>query len=188
IPVKPVNPLKLRMFVLIDYPIDACHIGGKTLYIMLILCKGLRIFMNGDHPITSNSGKTLLRLDEQGTEWLNPRQLQASSTPKYLGPGSLSRKLYARCEGHSYLQKNSPKYRKDKRSRGRQAPPPKMAHDNRSSAKEPWLIFSNINDITPRSIMKLYSRRMQIEQNFSYPRPLSTHVPGAVLKSLVLLN
>ncbi|EBR7996959.1 transposase, partial [Salmonella enterica] len=32
--------------------------------------------------------------------------------------------------------------------------------------KEPWLIFSNINDITPRSIMKLYSRRMQIEQNF----------------------
>ncbi|EDX48477.1 transposase [Salmonella enterica subsp. enterica serovar Newport str. SL317] len=63
-----------------------------------------------------------------------------------------------------------------------------MAHDNRSSAKEPWLIFSNINDITPRSIMKLYSRRMQIEQNFSYPRPLSTHVPGAVLKSLVLLN
>ncbi|ECG8572655.1 IS4 family transposase [Salmonella enterica subsp. diarizonae] len=111
-------------------------------------------------------GKTLLQLDEQGAEWLNPRQLQASSTPKYLGPGSLSRKLYARCEGHFYLQKNSPKYRKDKRSRGRQAPPPKMAQDNRSSAKEPWLIFSNINDITPRSIMKLYSRRMQIEQNF----------------------
>ncbi|MDT9146023.1 IS4 family transposase, partial [Escherichia coli] len=40
--------------------------------------------------------------------------------------------------------------------------------DKRFSAKEPRLIFSNINDITPRSIMKLYSRRirMQIEQNF----------------------
>ncbi|EMG72215.1 transposase for IS1330 [Salmonella enterica subsp. enterica serovar Newport str. SHSN004] len=50
-------------------------------------------------------GNTLLRLDEQGAEWLNPRQLQASSTLKYLGPGSLSRKLYARCEGHFYLQK-----------------------------------------------------------------------------------
>lgn len=38
--------------------------------------------------------------------------------------------------------------------------------DGRSSAKEPRLIFSSTNDFKPREIMKLYSRRMQIEQNF----------------------
>ncbi|EOZ4195685.1 transposase, partial [Shigella dysenteriae] len=34
------------------------------------------------------------------------------------------------------------------------------------SAKEAWLIFSSTNDFRAREIIKLYSRRMQIEQNF----------------------
>ena len=37
---------------------------------------------------------------------------------------------------------------------------------NRAAADEPWLLFSNTDDFKPREIMKLYSRRMQIEQNF----------------------
>ncbi len=41
-----------------------------------------------------------------------------------------------------------------------------QVRDGRSAAKEPWLIFSSTADFKPREIMKLYSRRMQIEQNF----------------------
>ncbi|HEI8776627.1 TPA: transposase, partial [Enterobacter cloacae] len=36
----------------------------------------------------------------------------------------------------------------------------------RSSAREPWLLFSNAEGLEPHQIMALYSRRMQIEQNF----------------------
>ncbi|EEY3989811.1 TPA: transposase [Escherichia coli] len=32
--------------------------------------------------------------------------------------------------------------------------------------KSPWLIFTDTTQFTAKQIMKLYSRRMQIEQNF----------------------
>ncbi|KOC85019.1 transposase, partial [Winslowiella iniecta] len=35
-----------------------------------------------------------------------------------------------------------------------------------AAAKEPWLIFSSTAEFKPREVMKLYGRRMQIEQNF----------------------
>ncbi len=38
--------------------------------------------------------------------------------------------------------------------------------DGRSAAMEPWLIFTSMDDFKPRQVMKIYSRRMQIEQNF----------------------
>ena len=38
--------------------------------------------------------------------------------------------------------------------------------EHRSSAREPWLLFSNAEGLEPHQIMALYSRRMQIEQNF----------------------
>ncbi|EDR1382620.1 transposase, partial [Salmonella enterica subsp. diarizonae serovar 61:r:z53] len=38
--------------------------------------------------------------------------------------------------------------------------------EKQASAKEPWLIFTSTEEFKPREIMKLYSRRMQIEQNF----------------------
>lgn len=43
---------------------------------------------------------------------------------------------------------------------------PKTQREHRSSAQEPWLLFSNVEGLKPHQIMTLYSRRMQIEQNF----------------------
>ncbi|WP_310608757.1 transposase [Buttiauxella brennerae] len=36
----------------------------------------------------------------------------------------------------------------------------------RASAKSPWLIFTNTAEYSAKQVMKIYSRRMQIEQNF----------------------
>lgn len=58
-----------------------------------------------------------------------------------------------------------PKKRKGRRGRCR-VPRYSQAQDGRAAAKEPWLIFSNTDKFKAREIMKLYSRRMQIEQNF----------------------
>ncbi|WP_154388969.1 transposase, partial [Yersinia enterocolitica] len=52
-----------------------------------------------------------------------------------------------------------------RRSRGR-IKRYKQERDGRSSAKTPWLLFTSSDDFRPREVMKIYSRRMQIEQNF----------------------
>lgn len=106
-----------------------------------------------------------MRLDSKGEYWFRRQELQASSKPEYLGPGTLARSEYARCDGHFYLHKKEPKGQKNRRSRCR-IERKSQIRDGHSSAKEPWLIFSSTNDFKPREIMKLYSRRMQIEQNF----------------------
>lgn len=67
-------------------------------------------------------------------------------------------------QGHFYLHRKEPKGRKHRHSRCRIKRKSQVC-DGRSSAKEPWLIFSSTDDFKPREIMKLYSRRMQIEQN-----------------------
>ncbi len=110
-------------------------------------------------------GNIQMRLDSKGEYWFRRQDLQASSKPEYLGPGTLARSEYARCDGHFYLHKKEPKGRKNRRSRCR-IERKSQIRDGRSSAKEPWLIFSSTNDFKPREIMKLYSHRMQIEQNF----------------------
>ncbi|HCL5074742.1 TPA: transposase, partial [Salmonella enterica] len=43
---------------------------------------------------------------------------------------------------------------------------PTTEKEKQVSAKEPWLIFTSTEEFKPREIMKLYGRRMQIEQNF----------------------
>jgi len=110
-------------------------------------------------------GNKQLRLARKGECWFRRQELQASNKPEYLGPGTLSRAEYARCDGHFYLHKKEAKGRKHKHSRCRIRRKSQMS-DGRSAAKEPWLIFSSTDDFKPREIMKLYSRRMQIEQNF----------------------
>lgn len=110
-------------------------------------------------------GNIQMRLDSKGEYWFRRQELQASSKPEYLGPGTLARSEYARCDGHFYLHKKEPKGRKNCRSRCH-IERKSQIRDGLSSAKEPWLIFSSTNDFKPREIMRLYSRRMQIEQNF----------------------
>jgi hypothetical protein len=110
-------------------------------------------------------GNIQMRLERKGEYWFRRQELQASRKPEYLGPGTLARAEYARCDGHFYLHKKEPKGRKYRRSRCR-VDRKSQVQDGRSSAREPWLIFSSTDDFKPREIMKLYSRRMQIEQNF----------------------
>ncbi|HCR6305464.1 TPA: IS4-like element ISSfl9 family transposase, partial [Shigella flexneri] len=69
------------------------------------------------------------------------------------------------CEGHFYLYKHSPKGRKSRRARGRPGLPT-TEKEQKAAGREPWLIFSNTAEFNAKKIMKLYSRRMQIEQNF----------------------
>ncbi|EBD1257987.1 IS4 family transposase [Salmonella enterica] len=110
-------------------------------------------------------GNIQMRLEAKGEYWFRRQELQASSKPEYLGPGTLARSEYARCDGHFYLHKKEPKGRKNKRSRCGIARPSQLK-DASPAAKEPWLIFSSTDDFKPRVIMKLYSRRIQIEQHF----------------------
>lgn len=110
-------------------------------------------------------GNIQIRLNSKGERWFRRQELQASSKPEYLGPGTLARTEYARCDGHFYLHKKEPKGRKNKRPRGKPGSPT-TEKEQRISAKEPWLLFSSTDDFKPREIMKMYSRRMQIEQNF----------------------
>ncbi|EHW7085124.1 transposase, partial [Salmonella enterica] len=70
------------------------------------------------------------------------------------------------CDGRSIpLHKRETRGRKNQRSRGRLSSPT-TEKEKQASAKEPWLIFTSTEEFKPREIMKLYSRRMQIEQNF----------------------
>ncbi len=82
-----------------------------------------------------------------------------------MGAGTLVKEKKNRINGHFYTYKKLPKGRKSKRSKGR---PMYTKTDNeyRQSAKEAWLIFSSTDDLKPRESIKLYRRRMQIEQNF----------------------
>ena len=110
-------------------------------------------------------GNIQLRLQEKGEQWLRRQSLTAKRKPEYLGPGTLARAEYAQCDGHFYLHKKEAKGRKNKRGRCRISRY-SQERDGRSSAKEPWLIFSSTDEFSPAKVMKLYSRRMQIEQNF----------------------
>lgn len=110
-------------------------------------------------------GNTLLRLNERGEDWLERQELQASNQPEYLGSGTLARGKHSQCDGHFYLHKKEPKGRKNQRGRCR-VPRYSQVQDGRAAAKEPWLIFSSTDKYKPSKIMKLYGRRMQIEQNF----------------------
>ncbi|NKI74238.1 IS4 family transposase [Dickeya sp. CFBP 2040] len=97
--------------------------------------------------------------------WLNVKDCAGTARAEYLGTGTLARSKKAQCDGHFYLHKKASKGRKSKRARGKPGYPT-VEKEQRASAKEPWLIFTNTDEFKPREIMKLYSRRMQIEQNF----------------------
>lgn len=110
-------------------------------------------------------GNIQLRLQEKGEKWLKRQSLVAKRKPEYLGPGTLARSEYAQCDGHFYLHKKEVRGRKNKRARCRISRY-SQERDGRASASEPWLIFSSTAEFGAAKVMKLYSRRMQIEQNF----------------------
>jgi hypothetical protein len=93
-------------------------------------------------------------------QWLKISDLQAEAHAVKVGSGVLARKPKKACYGSFYLQKRQSAGRHGKGGM------PKTNREHRSSALTPWLLFSNVKDGDPEQIMKLYSRRMQIEQNF----------------------
>lgn len=110
-------------------------------------------------------GNVQFRLACFPEKWLKLKMLKASDKARTLGPGTLVRAEYARCEGHFYIHKRAPKGRKHQRAHCRISRH-SQEKAGREAAKEPWLIFSSMDEFEARKIMKLYSRRMQIEQNF----------------------
>lgn len=118
-------------------------------------------------------GRVKFRLQKTGEYWHDVCDIKAQrhpvikagERPVHLGAGTLGQAKYARCDGHFYLHKRLPRERKHKHSRCR-IHRKSQVRDARKAAKEPWLIFSSTDDFKAREIMKLYSRRMQIEQNF----------------------
>lgn len=52
-------------------------------------------------------GNIQMRLNSKGEYWFKRQELQASSKPEYIGPGTLARAEYARCDGHfTCIKKN----------------------------------------------------------------------------------
>ncbi len=99
------------------------------------------------------------RLDGE-KKWMKISELEASGQPVCVGHGVLSRKPRTPCYGRFYL------HRRPEAGRHGKGGMPKTQREHRSSAREPWLLFSNAEGLEPHQIMALYSRRMQIEQNF----------------------
>jgi hypothetical protein len=108
-------------------------------------------------------GNVKFRLQSTGDIWHHISDMKGENRPINLGEGTLTRTHSSRCNGYFYPYRKEAKGRKNKRAKGRAARP-KAEKEQRVSAKEPWLIFSNTDELKPREI-KLYSRRMQIEQN-----------------------
>ncbi|WP_289347336.1 IS4 family transposase [Pantoea stewartii] len=108
-------------------------------------------------------GNTQLQLNNNGEGWLRTGEIIAGDRPEYLGEGTLSQSTP--CDGRFCFETAKPKGRKHKRARCR-IRRSKQVRCGRSAAKEPWLLFVSSAEFKPREIMKLYSRRMQIEQNF----------------------
>uniref|UniRef100_UPI003F62693D IS4 family transposase n=1 Tax=Phytobacter sp. V91 TaxID=3369425 RepID=UPI003F62693D len=97
---------------------------------------------------------------EDNARWMKISDLQASKHPVHVGYGVLARKPRTPCYGHFYLQKRPGAGRHGKGGMS------KTQREHRRSAQEPWLLFCNMAGAEPKQIMTLYSRRMQIEQNF----------------------
>lgn len=103
--------------------------------------------------------------DKSPEAWLKVSDCPECKTPEYMGPGMLVKETKKSIRGHFYTYKKSTKGRKKKRSKGKPGLT-KTDKEQSKSAKEAWLIFSSTDDFRPREIIKLYSRRMQTEQNF----------------------
>jgi hypothetical protein len=123
-------------------------------------------------------GEVSVKLPEQN--WGSNRDLysQATSKPTYLGSSLLSKRGSMRCE--TYLYKANDKGRKAKRH-ARTAQRHSASHLYQKSAKEPWLLATNVPETTLNAvqIVNMYAKRMQIEESF---RDLKSTAYGIALR------
>lgn len=104
-------------------------------------------------------------LDTAPETWLKVSDCPKCKTPEYRGPGRLVKDTKKSIRGHFYAYKK-PATRHRKKPRKGKHGLNKTDKEQRKSAREGWLLFSSADDFRPREIIRLYSRRMQIEQNF----------------------
>lgn len=112
----------------------------------------------GWHFVARVRNKTMYRVDER-SEWKLVKTVHAQATKR---PRSL---------GRIWLTKTKPRSRtlilarRPKPPRYRNGGHWTNANKCRSRANEPWVLATNL-DAAPRTLVKIYARRMQIEQNF----------------------
>jgi len=115
----------------------------------------------GWHMIGRLRGTMKCKLENQ-SQWQTLKQLRvdANEIPQSLGKSRLTQYSPTACDGflHLYHGKN-----KGRKGNSRFTKDTKMYGN---LAKEPWLLASSDKDLTSEQVVKLYSKRMQIEQNF----------------------
>lgn len=98
-------------------------------------------------------------------DWAPITQLhqQADATPRALGQVEMTRRAPHRvC---LYCVRQAPKGRKHRRVTGRIARS-KHSRQNARREREPWLLASNLPNVTARTVVGIYRQRMQIEEGF----------------------
>ena len=90
---------------------------------------------------------------------------KATTKPMHLGQGFLNKKQEHTIAGDFYLYKKLSKGRKAYTRSGRHSETDRSLRCAKS-AKEPWVLFSSIDNISANEIIKIYECRMQIEENF----------------------
>lgn len=99
-------------------------------------------------------------------QWAHIKSLfnKENSKPKYIDYTQLTKRKPLSCHLHLY-KKNTSKKRQD-RPKGREHFSAQAVH--KKSASEPWILATNIPTkiFSPRCIVRLYTKRMQIEETF----------------------
>jgi len=115
----------------------------------------------GWHMVGRLRGTMKCKLKNQ-LQWKTLKQLRegANDIPKPLGKSRLTQHSPTACDAflHLYHGKN-----KGRKGASRFTKDTKMYSN---LAKEPWLLATSDETLTSQEIVKLYSKRMQIEQNF----------------------
>jgi hypothetical protein len=115
----------------------------------------------GWHMIGRLRGTMKCKLENQ-SQWQTLKQLRvdANEIPQPLGKSRLTQHSPTACDAFLHLYHGRHKGRK---GNSRFTKDTKMYSN---LAKEPWLLASSDKKLTSEQVVKLYSKRMQIEQNF----------------------
>lgn len=115
----------------------------------------------GWHIVGRLRGTMKCKLENQ-SQWQTLKQLRvgANDIPQPLGKSRLTQHSPTACDAflHLYYGKN-----KGRKGNSRFTKDTKMY---KNLAKEPWLLATSDKELTSLQVVKLYSKRMQIEQNF----------------------
>jgi hypothetical protein len=119
----------------------------------------------GWHFISRVRGRIYGKVDDK--TWLTVAELGQSATrkPKALGTGKLGKTAKTSSTGEFHVYKEKAKGRHHKRGK-KQANYPDNEQRHKEAANEPWLLFTSDKYLNSNQVVKLYSMRMQVEQNF----------------------